>query len=120
MNKGSYILVVDDDADLRQNMADVLEDEGYATRVAGSGREALSILKKTPQIPRLILLDLLMPDMNGWQFCHEQRADHRLIDVPVLVVTANRNLGPDPPGNDVLLKPFRLEEILQKVKRLAG
>ena len=118
--RDGYILVVDDDADLRQNIADVLEDEGYVTRVAGTGREALTIMKKTPEVPRLVLLDLLMPDMNGWQFCHEQRTDRRFIDVPVLVVTANRNLGPDPPGNDVLLKPFRLEEILQKVKRLTG
>ena len=118
MTDRPYILLVDDDPELRQSLVDLLEDEGYATRTAGSGREALSLLE-TPELPRLILLDLMMPDINGWQFCEKQQLDGRLAGIPVLVVTASRSLGPKPPGTDVLFKPFTIEEVLAKVQRLA-
>jgi len=116
-NGRAYILVVEDDPDLRQNLADILQDEGYLTRTAENGRDALAILQLDER-PSLIVLDLAMPDMNGWQFRDKQRSDVRLIDIPVLVVTANRNLGPDAPGNEVLVKPFGLDEVLDRVKRL--
>jgi CheY-like chemotaxis protein len=118
MTRHPYILVVEDDPDLRQNLTDILRAEGYVTGAAANGREALAILQ-TSERPSLIVLDLAMPDMNGWQFRDKQRADLRLIDIPVLVVTANRNLGPNVPGNEVLVKPFGLDEVLEKVKRLS-
>lgn len=118
MTDRGYILLVDDDPELRQSLVDLLEDEGHRTRTASSGREALQILGG-PELPRLILLDLMMPDLNGWQFCELQRQDPRLASVPVLVVTAARSLAQTPPGVDVLFKPFSLEEVLEKVARLA-
>jgi CheY-like chemotaxis protein len=115
----SRILLVDDDAELRQSLVDLLEDEGYRTVTAASGREALAILRE-PELPDLILLDLMMPDLNGWQFCELQRRDLRLAGIPVLVVTAARSMAPSPAGADVLYKPFSLEEVLEKVERLVS
>ncbi|HVZ85538.1 MAG TPA: response regulator [Polyangia bacterium] len=117
MSDKPYILLVDDDSDLRQCLVDLLQDEGYVTRTAGSGREAMSLLEGgTP--PRLILLDLMMPDLNGWQFYELQQQNQRLARIPVLVVTASRSLGPNLPGTDVLLKPFSIDDVLNKVERL--
>jgi CheY-like chemotaxis protein len=113
------VMLVDDDPELRQSMVDLLEDEGYRTVTAASGREALMLLR-THELPNLILLDLMMPDLNGWQFCEMQQRDPSLAGIPVLVVTAARTLAQTPAGVDVLLKPFSLEEVLEKVQRLTG
>src|SRR3954471_11435420 len=87
MTGPGYILLIDDDSELRQSLVDLLEDEGHQTRTASSGREALAMLEG-PDLPRMILLDLMMPDLNGWQFCELQRQNPRLAAIPVLVVTA--------------------------------
>ena len=117
MNEGGYILLVDDDPDLRQCLVDILEDEGYVTQTAGTGREALAVLQ-APQLPSLILLDLMMPELNGWQFYERQQSDPRLAPIPVLVVTANRGMSAAIPGSDVLLKPFTAETVVSKVHGL--
>jgi two-component system chemotaxis response regulator CheY len=117
MSAGSYILLVDDDPDLRQCLVDILEDEGFVTQTAGTGREALAVLQ-SPHLPSLILLDLMMPELNGWQFYERQQSDPRLARIPVLVVTANRGTSAGIPGSDVLLKPFSAESVLNKVHGL--
>jgi len=117
MNTGARILVVDDDADLRQSLVDLLEDEGYVTQAAASGREALAALAG-PVLPQLIILDLMMPDLNGWQFRDIQSTDARLAAIPVLVVTAGRKMAHELVGPEVLFKPFSLEDLLSKVDRL--
>jgi len=117
MSDPPYILLVDDDSDLRQCLVDLLEDEGYVTRTACSGREALALLENSAP-PCLILLDLMMPDLNGWQFYEQQQRNRQLAQIPVLVVTASRSLGPNIPGSDVLLKPFTIDDVLDKVERL--
>lgn len=119
MNPFGPILLIDDDADLRQSLQDLLEDEGYPTRTAGSGREALELLRAIDP-PRLILVDLMMQDMNGWQFCEAKRNDPRLADIPLVVITAVSNLNEWPDGAEVLFKPFSLEELLARVQRLTG
>ena len=62
-----FILVVDDDAEIRESLSDLLSDEGHRVRAAANGKEALELLRQTPA-PCMILLDLMMPVMNGWQF----------------------------------------------------
>jgi DNA-binding response OmpR family regulator len=119
MTGAPYILLVDDDPELRQSLVDLLEDEGFRTRSAASGREALAMLRD-PDLPRLILLDLMMPDMNGWEFCELKSHDARIAHVPVLVVTAARSVMQAPIGAEVLFKPFSLDEVLEKVRRLGG
>ncbi|HVY39184.1 MAG TPA: response regulator [Polyangia bacterium] len=119
MSATPHILLVDDDADLRQCLVDVLEDAGYLVQTASSGREALRLLDGA-DLPQLILLDLMMPDLNGWQFYEQKQKVGRLADIPVLVVTASRALGASFPGSEVLLKPFSVETVVEKVEQLVG
>jgi len=94
------ILVVDDDEDLRESFAGVLEDAGYEAASAGNGREALDFLRSSPP-PCLVLLDLMMPVMDGLSFITEKEADSELANIPVVVITAAagsrlRSIAPRP------------------------
>lgn len=86
----SCILVVDDDPDLRETLIDLLGDEGYRATGVANGQEALRQLRHIAP-PCLILLDLMMPVMTGWEFREQQRQDPRLAAIPVAVVTGVRN-----------------------------
>src|SRR5205814_8831977 len=83
------ILVVDDDPDIRDSLREVLEDEGYDVSCVGNGREALDHLKAASPRPCVILLDLMMPVMDGWQFRREQKKlEPELANIPLVVITA--------------------------------
>ena len=82
------ILVVDDDAEVRGAVTDLLESHGYVVVPASNGQEALDELKMQELRPALILLDLMMPIMDGQAFCAEQQADPDLRDIPVVVFSA--------------------------------
>jgi CheY-like chemotaxis protein len=82
-----YVLIVEDDADLRDMMAQLLLLEGVTAHTAANGREALEYLHGSAR-PALILLDLMMPVMDGWEFRREQQRDPRLADVPVIILSA--------------------------------
>jgi CheY-like chemotaxis protein len=113
------ILVVDDDRDLRTTVAQVLEDEGYRVEEASNGQEALARLEVDPP-PDLLLLDLMMPVMNGEQFRREQQREPRLSRIPVVLMTAAgtraaeriEQLAPDA----VLHKPVGLDELLGTIE----
>jgi CheY-like chemotaxis protein len=81
------ILIVEDDADLREMMAQLLTLEGYHIATVANGREALDYLSRSGK-PALILLDLMMPVMDGWEFRREQQRDPNLAEVPVVVLSA--------------------------------
>jgi CheY-like chemotaxis protein len=86
------VFVVEDNADILQAIVQVLEDEGYTVRATANGREALAMLRAgDAPLPRVILLDLMMPVMDGWAFRAEQAADPTLADIPVIVLTADGN-----------------------------
>ena len=85
-----YILVVDDNHDIRDLVRDILEFEGYAVVTACNGKEALERLGGA-DLPSLILLDLMMPTMNGWEFRAEQLKDTRLASIPLIVLTGDGN-----------------------------
>ncbi len=87
---GSCILIVEDDADLRNSLAELLQEEGYRVSGAANGQEALHYLEECPP-PCIILLDLMMPVMNGWEFRERQQQDPALAEIPVAVVTGVRN-----------------------------
>lgn len=111
-----YVLIVDDDVDLRQTLCDVLNDEQVATVGAGNGQEALTHLLHNPP-PRLILLDLMMPVMNGWQLAEALRKDSALAKIPVLIMTAGRLPTADQlPGHEIVRKPVELEQLLSLVR----
>lgn len=82
------ILLVDDDYDIRSVLCEVLEQEGFAVGVATNGREALTYLEGNPA-PSLILLDLMMPVMNGFEFRELQVANPRWSEIPVIVMSAD-------------------------------
>ena len=84
----STILIVDDDTDVRRALTELLEDEGYAVAGAANGLAALNMMRGGVR-PSLILLDLMMPGMNGWDFRNAQLRDPELSDVPVVVVSAS-------------------------------
>lgn len=113
------ILIVDDDTDVREVLGELLADEGYTTRTCPNGRAALDILRGGAR-PRLILLDLMMPEMDGWQFRAEQLRDASLRSIPVVVMTASRGVDRDDLGGaEVLQKPVGLGDILDAVERNA-
>jgi signal transduction histidine kinase len=111
------VMVIDDERDVRESVAEMLLASGYRVMSASHGRDALDRLRKGSR-PDVILLDLVMPVMNGWQFREEQSNDPDLAGIPVLVVTANRELR-EIPADEVLYKPVRPEKLLKAVERWA-
>lgn len=117
MNWCNDVLIVDDDADMLEVMELVLRDAGYPTRSAMNGRLALDAVANG--MPRLILLDMLMPVMNGWQFAREFRARYGDA-VPIVVATAAEHVRARSDGldaSDVLPKPFEVADLLRVVAR---
>lgn len=114
------IVVIDDDEDLLQAVCDVLGDVGHQT-VPFSGAEAALASLDRDNPPDLILLDLMMPGMSGWDFREAQRSQPGLSSIPVVVMTASRNLSDNPiDANEVLLKPLNLELLLGAIARHGG
>jgi CheY-like chemotaxis protein len=116
---GSRVMLVDDDEDIRTVLAEALQDGGYEVRAVASGREALAQLH-AGYAPALILLDLMMPVMDGWQFREEQLQDAKLKSIPVVVISAVNPGKALPPGTALLRKPFDLEAMFAEVARAIG
>ncbi len=111
------VLVVDDDPDIRDALCELLEDEGYRAVSAANGQEALTYLKSS-DLPCVILLDLMMPIMDGWEFRRRQKCDPELANVPVVVVTAAGQYGTSSiDAARILPKPLRLEHVLDALKQ---
>jgi CheY-like chemotaxis protein len=108
------VLIVEDDEPVRDAIREVLEDEGYATASAANGEEALRLLEQCPQ-PRLILLDLMMPVMNGWETLEVLRASALLARIPVVVISA-LNSARAPEGVPVVNKPIQVQTLLRVVE----
>lgn len=115
------ILVVDDDPDILDALAEILEAEGYPVARARNGQEALDRLAPTP---RLILLDLMMPVMDGWEFARRYRqVDGPDARAPIIVLSADRNVGAKAKeigAVGYLAKPFELAELLDLVRHTIG
>ena len=107
------ILVVEDDEDACEAMVALLQMKGYRAVSAGNGREALDYLEEAPA-PDLIILDLWMPVMDGWQFRSEQIKNPRLAHIPVIVVTALSDRA-DVDANEVIIKPVDVDRLLSTV-----
>jgi CheY-like chemotaxis protein len=119
MEQARTILVVDDDAEIRESIADLLRDEGYRAAVAGHGREALERLRDGTR-PDLIVLDLMMPVMDGWQFLDERARDPALKAIPVVVVSATHETLRPPDTCAFIRKPMRLDDLLAVIARELG
>ena len=114
-----HVMVVDDDADVRDAVADVFRDEGCTVDTASDGWEALVRLGRTSEVPDLIITDLMMPRMDGWAFCRCLKEDPELANVPLAVLTAfaGDNDETHPPlehsGARVIRKPLNLNALLE-------
>jgi two-component system sensor histidine kinase/response regulator len=125
-NLVKYILIVDDNLKNLQLIAKVLKDEGYLISLAQDGKNALAQLKQLT--PDLILLDVMMPEMDGYELCRLIKDDERLCEIPVIFLTAKTQTedleeGFSAGGVDYITKPFNREELLIRVKNhieLAG
>jgi CheY-like chemotaxis protein len=116
------ILIVEDDVDVREALATFLECEGYDVLEAGHGGEALRRLRQAHDVG-LILLDLMMPVMNGWEFRAEQTKDPAIASIPVVVVTADHSAvdqAAEVGAAGCLVKPIELTELLAYVGRYCG
>jgi CheY-like chemotaxis protein len=114
MSGPSYILVVDDNHDIRELVREILEFEGYVVVTASNGKEALERLGGV-DLPSLILLDLMMPTMNGWEFRAEQLKDLRLASIPLVVLTGDGNASEKARvlrATSYIMKPVHLDSLL--------
>lgn len=114
------ILVVDDDEDIRETLRVALELQGYGVFAVGNGREALDALRTIPR-PRVILLDLMMPVLDGWEFAEELKKDPGCSDISIIVITAYADRARPVPGAELTIeKPFDLLVLLDAVKQRCG
>jgi CheY-like chemotaxis protein len=109
------VLVVDDDYDLRQTLKEVLQDEGYQVETAANGKEALDVLHRSNP-PRVMVLDLMMPVMDGWQLLEALRHDESLADLPVVVISAGKGVRA-PDAREYLSKPLDYYKLVTTLER---
>lgn len=112
----STILLVEDEAESRETLREILELEGYKVRTAVNGREALDTLAAVGDQICIVLLDLFMPVMDGWQVIDELRASGKLANTQIVVITSAAHRAPA--GIPVFEKPLDIEKVIRKVNTL--
>ena len=114
------MLIVDDDLDIREALVEVLEDRGFPTLTAANGREALHLLRTTAVPPSVILLDLMMPIMDGYGLLDELDQDAELSAIPVAIITAGQRVDHRRIGDraQIVPKPISLSKLLGILHRL--
>lgn len=123
MSKEPHILYIEDDHTTFELINQALKPLGYRVVRASSGRQGLTMMKK--QKPDVLLLDLMMPDVNGWDVYRAIKLDESLADIPVIVVTArvsdvDRTIIADlPQVSDYIVKPFDVEQVIRAVQKLS-
>jgi CheY-like chemotaxis protein len=120
---GRTVMVVEDDPDVRDAIAEVLADCQYNALHAANGAEALQRLRAAAVRPCVILLDMMMPTMDGWQFRAEQRSDPSVSDIPVVVLSAHASGSEAAAQLDAvafLAKPVSLESLVSLVERFCA
>lgn len=115
---GNKVLVVDDDPDIRDLLVSVLTDDGYEAESARNGRDALDVLERWPA--DVVVLDLMMPVMDGWTFADRMRERWR---IPIVVLSAATDLAKHAKklqAADVVPKPFDIDSLLPRIARVAA
>mgnify|MGYP001063179981 CR=1 FL=1 len=117
---GQVVLIVEDEPDLAEILRYSLDKEGYVTRVATNGQEALVHAHTEPR-PDLVLLDLMLPDMSGNEICRTLKGDPEMLRTPIIMVTArddeiDRIVGFELGADDYVTKPFSVRELLLRVR----
>ncbi|MCL4250461.1 MAG: response regulator transcription factor [Anaerolineae bacterium] len=117
----AHILAVDDENDVLQTLGRVLRHENYDVSLASSAMEAMQLLERS--LPDLMILDIIMPEVDGISFCRQLRRDTRFIALPILFLTAKGSTddivnGLDAGADDYVIKPFELAELRARVSAL--
>ncbi|MEO8211717.1 MAG: response regulator [Myxococcales bacterium] len=116
----STILLAEDDLEIRDAVQELLEEKGYDVIPARTGRQALDFLSLDPRSPPdLVILDLMMPIVTGWQVLETMQHDPALSKVPVVILTATSQDRPTGAAA-FLRKPFQIEVLLETIQRLDG
>ena len=128
MSEKKSILVVDDEPDFCSIVQMNLEKEGFAVELAYSGVEGLEKVYANP--PDAIVLDIMMPEMDGYEVCKKLKADEKYVDIPIILLTAvashvtstrySHRDGMSTEADDYIAKPASAEEITESIKRLLG
>lgn len=111
------VLIVEDDEDIQTSLLEMLESEGYQARAASNGQEALNLLLDATPHPCLILLDMMMPVMNGREFLDKVMADDKLSKLPVLIVSAVADKANTSGSVGFLKKPLDIDALLNVVSQ---
>ncbi len=117
------VLVIEDDRGQREALSEILSRQGYEVQCAANGSEALELMRHSESLPGLILLDLMMPVMDGWEFRAQQRRDRALAHVPVVVLSAlddNAQKAVQDGAAAFLSKPLHWQALLPVVERFCG
>jgi CheY-like chemotaxis protein len=111
------VLIIDDDQDIRDTLASVVELQGHTVVTASNGSEALQMLREGTAYPRMIFLDLRMPVMNGWQFLEQFSQLPNASKIPVVVITADRSAATRKLDGiaGFLLKPLEVSDIMSVI-----
>lgn len=110
------VLVVDDDRGVRESLVQLFREEGYDVHAAGNGREALDSMQRVR--PSIVILDLMMPVMNGWELYRHMKSDPALASIPICILSATTSPVPD--AECVLDKPIAAPRLLEAVHRHAA
>ncbi|MDO9183622.1 MAG: response regulator [Bacteriovorax sp.] len=113
------ILIIEDNIEIQDSIKTALEDEGFKVFTANNGKEGIEALRKIPT-PCLILLDLMMPVMNGWEFIEVISNDIMLSTIPVVVVSAFGDKKYTPIKSEYIPKPIDLDSLLSTVHKHCG
>ena len=116
------ILVVDDESRMRKLIKDFLAQKGYSILEAADGEEALQIFEENQNKINLILLDVMMPKINGYKICRLLKYDSKYKNIPVIMVTArsqeeDREIGEETGADEYITKPFEFNDIVEAIDR---
>jgi CheY-like chemotaxis protein len=114
MRARNWILIVDDDADVQEALAELLATEGYTVEVAANGAEAIEVLEREP-MPCAVIVDLMMPGIVGQELLEYLRHHERLASVPVAILSASPQLAPE--GYRVFTKPISVRGLLDFIEK---
>jgi CheY-like chemotaxis protein len=114
-HSSNTIMIVDDEETICETLKDVLEEEGYDVEIAGDGVDALALLRGMDVMPRMMILDLLMPRMDGNAVFTTMKADPALADIPIVISTSDPSRAPS--GVLIMKKPVDLDILLDTVRK---
>lgn len=118
MSHAPIVLIIEDDQQLRETVQMIVESTGREAWVAQNGREALELLAQQDRKPSLIILDMMMPEMGGAEFLKKKLADPMISDIPVIVVTAARDIRLPEGSVKLRRKPFDLQDLVNDMDKI--